>query len=297
MTSPPKLLGEYVTPRFDYGDVVECARRGEVRIVGLSEAPIPWPVGQTLPRGKGRALVLYGDLAEAVARESSEAVMHFWGVKVNTVWLWRKALNVGRYTEGTRALMSERLSPVLQRTRVAAAPTWSGPERREKIAAALRGKAKPAHVVEAMRKGRTGKSHDEQAREKMSRAHRQRGTLVPGAEVWTAEEDEAVRTLAPAEAVKRTGRTLAAVWSRRRFLKLPDGRAARPRRGQPLSEAQILAWARTYREAKGKWPNAASPPEHLPEGESWRRLDVSLRRGQRGLPGGSSLSRLLRGRR
>jgi hypothetical protein len=49
MTVLPKLLGTYSTPSFDYGDVVECARRGEVRIVGLSEAPIPWPIGQRLP--------------------------------------------------------------------------------------------------------------------------------------------------------------------------------------------------------------------------------------------------------
>jgi hypothetical protein len=32
----------------------------------------------------------------------------------------------------------------------------------------------------------------------------------------------------------------------------------------------------------------------MPQGESRKRLDVSLRRGQRGLSGGSSLSRLLR---
>jgi hypothetical protein len=32
----------------------------------------------------------------------------------------------------------------------------------------------------------------------------------------------------------------------------------------------------------------------LPEGESWERLDASLRHGWRGLPRGSSLSRLLR---
>src|SRR5262249_43247992 len=70
----PKLLGTYRTPRFEYGDVVTCARRGDVRIVGLSEAPIPWPIGQTLPRGRARALVLYGDLAGAVRRESAEAV-------------------------------------------------------------------------------------------------------------------------------------------------------------------------------------------------------------------------------
>src|SRR5262245_4745192 len=126
--------------------------------------------------------------------------------------------------------MSERLSPVLERARVAV-PTQSSPERREKIAAALRGKAPPRHVVEAARKGRTGKPHDEAARAKMSRAHRQRGTLVPGTVPWTAEEDEAVRTMTPAEAVKRTGRTLVAVWARRRVLKLPDGRSARPVRG------------------------------------------------------------------
>src|SRR5262249_8361084 len=142
---------------------------------------------------------------------------------------------------------------------------------------------------------RTGKPHDEQARAKMSQAHRQRGTLVPGTEPWTAEEDEAVRTMTPADAVEATGRPLTAVWARRRVLGLPDGRSARPVRGEPLSDAQILGWARIFREAKGKWPSADSPPEHLPEGESWKRLDVSLRRGQRGLPGGSSLSRLLRG--
>src|SRR5262245_28161401 len=147
-----------------------------------------------------------------------------------------------------------------------------------------------------MRKGRTGKPHDEEARAKMSEAHRRRGTLVPGTQPWTAEEDESVRTLRPADAAEATGRTLVAVWSRRRALGLPDGRSGRPVRGSLLSEAQILGWARAYREAKGRWPSADSPPEHLPEGESWRRLDVSLRRGQRGLPGGSSLSRLLRGR-
>src|SRR5258708_7726444 len=73
-TAPPKLLGSYSTPAFSYGDVVSCARRGDVRVVGLSEAPIPWPIGQTLPRGRARSLVLYGALAEAVRRESAEAV-------------------------------------------------------------------------------------------------------------------------------------------------------------------------------------------------------------------------------
>jgi hypothetical protein len=49
----------------------------------IANAPIP-PTGQPLPNGRVRALVLYGDLVEAV--------MHFWGVGKDTVWLWRKAL-------------------------------------------------------------------------------------------------------------------------------------------------------------------------------------------------------------
>jgi hypothetical protein len=63
--------------------------------------------------------VLYGDLALAVKRESAEAVMHFWGVKANTVWLWRKTLGVGQYNEGTTALKSELTSPVLDKAREA----------------------------------------------------------------------------------------------------------------------------------------------------------------------------------
>jgi hypothetical protein len=226
MTSPPKLLGKYVTPRFSYGDVVACECRGDVRIVGLSEAPIRWPIGQRLPKGRGRALALYGGLAEAVTRESVEAVAYWWGVTGQTVTLWRRALGVETMTEGTRRLKSERLSPVLERAREAAQPTWSSPERREKIAASLRGKPKPAHVVEAMRKGQTGKPHDEAARARMSEAHRRRGTLVPGTKPWTAEEDEAVKTMRPKEAAERTGRTLQAVWARRQALGLPDGRAS-----------------------------------------------------------------------
>ena len=91
MSTPPKLLGTSQTPAFSSSDVVTCARRGDVRVVGLSAAPIPWPVGRLVPARAGRSsLVLFGDLADAVRRESAEAVMHFWGVKANTVWQWRK---------------------------------------------------------------------------------------------------------------------------------------------------------------------------------------------------------------
>src|SRR5262249_22013209 len=51
----PRLLGTYASPAFDYGDVVFCARRGDVRIVALSDAgagPRPTVLGQPqLPAG------------------------------------------------------------------------------------------------------------------------------------------------------------------------------------------------------------------------------------------------------
>ena len=44
----------------------------------------------------------------------------------------------------------------------------------------------------------------------------------PGA--WTAAEDQLLRTLTPAEAARRTGRRLRAVYWRRHLLRAPDAR-------------------------------------------------------------------------
>jgi hypothetical protein len=110
-------------------------------------------LGQLPKGGRRPALVLDGDLATAVKRESAEAVMHFWGVKANTVWQWRKALGVPQYNEGTTDLKVEVMTPILDEAREKARPTWSSAERREKIAASKRRKPRPPHVVEAMRRG------------------------------------------------------------------------------------------------------------------------------------------------
>jgi hypothetical protein len=105
------------------------------------------------------------------------------------------------------------------------------PERRRRIGEARRGKPCPPHVVEAMRRGRLGKPHSEEARRKMSAAQRRRGAWPPAAgEPWTDDEDELLRTLPAAEVLRRTGRTLAAVYCRRRELELPDGRTRNGRR-------------------------------------------------------------------
>ena len=56
-------FGPYRTPRFKYGAKVECEARGEVTIVKLTAARIPWPIGKT---HRATSLVLYKDLVRAV---------------------------------------------------------------------------------------------------------------------------------------------------------------------------------------------------------------------------------------
>jgi hypothetical protein len=217
-----RLLGAYQTPRFRFGRTVRCEVRGEVEVVGLHEAPIPWPVGK---KGRAKSLVVFKDLAKAVRRESEVAVAHHWGVDKQTVRKWRKALGVGRVTEGTSKRLSDHArEPAVVAGLKKATAKAGDPGRRAKLSAAMRGKKVDRRVVEALAAQRRGTRHREESRRRMSQTHRRRGTLVPGTVVWTEREDALVRSLPAAEAARRTGRTLGAVWAWRRRLGLPDGR-------------------------------------------------------------------------
>ena len=72
-----RLLGKYRTPRVRIGRFVRCLIRGEVEVVGFTDGAIPWPLGKTARRP---AMIVYGDLARAVRRESEQAVAHWWGI-------------------------------------------------------------------------------------------------------------------------------------------------------------------------------------------------------------------------
>lgn len=77
---------------------------------------------------------------------------------------------------------------------------------------------------------------------------------------------------------------------------LAKHRGVRNPRGLPdLTERQILAWADRHRRRTGSWPRERGSGA-IPEapGETWRNVSEALRSGGRGLPGGSSLPRLLR---
>jgi hypothetical protein len=59
----------------------------------------------------------------------------------------------------------------------------------------------------------------------------------------------------------------------------------------------VLLWADAHHERTGRWPTAESGTVAEAPDESWSTLDNALRDGTRGLPGGSSLARLLARRR
>jgi len=61
----------YVTPVFFRGARVPCEVRGVVTIVGLSDGPLPWPIGE---QDGVLELVVYRGLAAAVKSSEPEAV-------------------------------------------------------------------------------------------------------------------------------------------------------------------------------------------------------------------------------
>ncbi|MGH2604633.1 MAG: hypothetical protein ACRDJ9_35240 [Dehalococcoidia bacterium] len=56
---------------------------------------------------------------------------------------------------------------------------------------------------------------------------------------------------------------------------------------------QILQWADEHYQRTGRYPRRDSGPVQWAFGEKWMNIDMALRVGLRGLPGGSSLARLL----
>ncbi len=69
----------------------------------------------------------------------------------------------------------------------------------------------------------------------------------------------------------------------------PDAYRTRPM----LTVEQVLAWAAAHHEATGEWPGEDSGPIRGVPGEKWKAISLTLSRGCRGLPGGSSLAQLL----
>ena len=103
---PPLIAGPYKTPRCRVGRELFDFLRGDLVVIRISEAPIPWPMGRSHHVCRPIPIMTEG-LARAVRLESELAVMYYWGVSRWTVCRWRRALGVDRFNPGTRELWRE----------------------------------------------------------------------------------------------------------------------------------------------------------------------------------------------
>ncbi len=94
-----------------------------------------------------------------------------------------------------------------------------------------------------------------------------------------------------AEALRKGRRGLPGGSSLSRLLAEQRGACSRSSRPD-LSIGQILAWADAHHSAVGIWPHCGSGEVRDAPGEEWNTINEALKRGGRGLPGGSSLTRL-----
>jgi hypothetical protein len=180
-TNPDHVLlrGPYRAPALKLGRAALCLIRGEVVVTGWSEGRIPWPLCHPAGRGGRSAFLVNRTLARAVRTESAVALGHWFGVDVGTVTRWRKALGVGRLTEG-----SARLRRKLNRA----------------LGAAKRGVPLSADV-----------------RQRMSEAARAQGRRPPRPYPdWRPEELGLLATLTDEEVAARTGRPVGGVRAKRR---------------------------------------------------------------------------------
>jgi hypothetical protein len=166
------LCGPYRPPRTRPGHRLFCALRGTVTVAAFSDGEIPWPLAKVRgTRGRG-AFIVCGDLVKALRRESSAAVQHWWGVSKWRVVRWRRALDVGQFTEGTRQLHRQLLP--------------------EKITPSVRARA--------IRRG-----HDPILLAELSRLRHERGKPPTNGRVWTPAEDARLGAQPDAVLARRLG--------------------------------------------------------------------------------------------
>lgn len=67
-----RLLGEpYKAPRVKFGQMLKDEIRGDVEVIGFTDARIRWPIGKY---GRTKSLAVVGDLLAAIRHESAMAI-------------------------------------------------------------------------------------------------------------------------------------------------------------------------------------------------------------------------------
>ena len=151
-------------------------------------------------------------------------------VSPQTVVKWRKALGVLPINEGTRELLRDWAPDVLNAAaRERAREASRSPEFAAKISAATKGKPKPPHVVEAMRRAATGYKASEETRAKMSATHeRLCAERRAAGEGWQDTWDDLLGSMSDKELAKRLGVHASTVFVRRKLLGVGSHRPHRP---------------------------------------------------------------------
>jgi hypothetical protein len=203
-------FGPYRTPRFKLGAIVADEIRGEVKVIGVSDARIPWPLAFNWAQ---RSIVVYGPLTRAIRRESVQAVAYWFGISVEKVRLIRRALGVPAHNDGTTRLRKRFAeTPTFRRM---ARKAWENADRREPTRGML-GKSHSKSTRRKISQAMLGRVQSAASRRKRSQSLRRNGTRRH----WTAEETALLAELSAREVAERTGRTLSAIRHRRRKLGL-----------------------------------------------------------------------------
>ena len=176
--------------------------------------------------GGKAAPVLYRALVRAVRRESVVAVCHWFGPPRTPSADGGKLWGSGSRTRGRFRLKSRHSKEpwaVAARTEGVGQGPRPGPPAEDRGVQA--GQAATKACDRGHAEGANGQAPSPEVRKKMSAFLKERAKVfVPSGRLWTAAEDELVRTLPPPEVARQTNRSLDAVYYRRRRLGVPDGR-------------------------------------------------------------------------
>jgi hypothetical protein len=149
---PQFICGPYHSPPVKIGEYISCEIRGLQRVKTFTDALIPQPI----KTGQGCAIIVYGDLVAALRVESEVAIAYWWGVSTQAVRRWRRALRIGRVTQGTRSLLVENGRDDIGALAHAGARASLAPESRQRRdqhhAGTMRAKGLP-HAAELGRRG------------------------------------------------------------------------------------------------------------------------------------------------
>lgn len=236
MTNKTKYgkFGAYLSPVCVLGTFVPCELRGVVKVVGMSDAPISWPIGE---RDGKVSLVVFKGLSRALRLETAEDVAAWWGIDLPAVKLWQA---------GTRGPL--RAPQAAQRPM----PAVDNPEDRRKawqiddepgaVAAANGTVADGAAALDGTvnSAASSAPSSDPWPKKWFPPVVEVVDLQTSGAyrgpkRRWEAWEDDLVRTCEVKEVVRRTQRKTAAVWARRYRLGVTS-----PRKNGPAELASAV---------------------------------------------------------